>query len=188
MIRSRTSTTAPTSTRSPVSSAASRAVAACSVSPTSTIPPGRLHSPASGSKRRRISTTPHDPGTAGQSSRTCRATSSTKITAPTPRTGRSGYSRLLTHDLDDNALAAAAVELRVEHLLPGTEIERAVGDGQDHLVPQDGALQVRVGIVLAGLVMLVRQPRRRELLEPRLEVLDQSVLPVVDVDARRDVH
>ena len=62
--------------RGRVSSRTSRASAASSVSPTSTAPPGRLHSPLSGSWPRLTSST--------------RSPSST-ITAPTATIGRSGY-------------------------------------------------------------------------------------------------
>ncbi len=40
----------------------------------------------------------------------------------------------LSHRLHDDALAPAAIELRVEDLLPGPEIELPRGDGHDHLV------------------------------------------------------
>src|SRR6185295_13446461 len=39
---------------------------------------------------------------------------------------------LLTDDLDQHPLGAAAVELAVEDLLPGTEVEAAAGDGDHH--------------------------------------------------------
>src|SRR5436190_3414100 len=177
-MRSRTVTTPPTSTSSPVSSRTSRAVAASSVSPVSTAPPGMLHSPLSGARPRRTSST----------------RSPSRMTAPTPTIGRGGYSRssaishLLAHDLDDDALLPAAVELGVEDLLPWTEIQPAVGDRQGHLMAHDGALQVRVGVVFSGLMMAIIEAGRRQLLEPRLKVRDQAALPVVDVDAGGDVH
>src|SRR4051812_47417029 len=63
-------------------------------------------------------------------------------------------------DLHHHALPAPSVELRVEHLLPWAEVERARGDREDHLVTHDGALQVSVGVVLPRLMVLVRQARR----------------------------
>src|SRR4029079_15831367 len=145
MMRSNTSITGPTETISPVSSSTSRAQASSSVSPSSTPPPGRFHSPISGSCARLT--------------RTIR--SSIRTTAPKPITGRSGYAREVNappprsgsraHDFDDDALLAAAVELGVEHLLPRPEVERAAGDRQQHLGPHERALQVRVGAVFAGL-------------------------------------
>src|SRR5687768_6329524 len=124
MIRSKTSITGPTPTDSPVSSATSRATADSSVSPVSTTPPGRLHSPASGSSRRLISTTP-----AAGSPNPAASAAVTYITAPTPTTGRVGYERSVTctvrcaysHHLHHDALLALPVELRVENLLPWAE-------------------------------------------------------------------
>ena len=52
-------------------------------------------------------------------------------------------------------------------------------------MPHQRALQVRVGVVFAGLMMPIVEARRRELLEPHLEIVNEAVLPVVDVDARR---
>src|SRR6266849_4487853 len=63
----------------PVSSRASRIVASRSVSPHSSTPPGSDHSPRSGGWPRRINRT--------RLSRT--------MTAPTPTSGLSGYSRLM---------------------------------------------------------------------------------------------
>ena len=60
---------------------------------------------------------------------------------------------LLPDDLDEHALRAPAVELAVEDLLPRPEVELAVGDGHDHLAAHDLALDVRVGVVLAGVVV-----------------------------------
>src|SRR5688572_13338415 len=95
---------------------------------------------------------------------------------------------LFPHHFHDDALATLAVEFRVEDLFPWPEVECAAGDRQHHLVSHERALQVRIGIVFARLMVLVRHARRRELLQPDLEVLDQTAFPVVDVDARGDVH
>src|SRR5438105_9137173 len=77
-MRSNTSITGPTATDKPVSSSISRVSAASSVSPTSTMPPGRLQCPLSGSYFRLTST----------------IFPSSTITAPTPTIGRSGYWRV----------------------------------------------------------------------------------------------
>src|SRR5688572_27809941 len=102
------------------------------------------------------------------------------MTAPTPTNGRSGYC-LLTHHLHHHALLPLAVELGVEHLFPRPEIELAGGDRQHHLMPHERALEMGIGIVFASLMMLVVEPRRRQLLQPDLEVVNEAVLPVVDV-------
>ncbi len=52
-------------------------------------------------------------------------------------------------------LLAAAVEFAVEDLLPGAEVELALGDGHHHLAAHDLAFHVGVGVVLAGAVVLV---------------------------------
>src|SRR5215510_2654538 len=177
MMRSNTSMTGPTSTRSPVSSSISRASAASNVSPISTIPPGRLHWPLSGSYFRLISTT----------------LPSSTITAPTPTIGRSGYCRvpftlLFTHHLHDDALSALAIELGVEHLFPWTEIEGTARNRQHHLVTHDGAFQMRVRVVFAGLMVPVVETGGRQLLEPRLKIVNQAVLPVIHINTGGDMH
>ena len=71
--------------------------------------------------------------------------------------------------LDQHPLGSLAVELAVEDLLPGAEVELALGDRDDDLAAHDLALQVGVGVVLAGAVVRValgRGVERRQLLEP----------------------
>ncbi len=55
-------------------------------------------------------------------------------------------------------------------------------------MPHNGPLQVSIGIVLARLVVSIVETRRRQLLEPDLEVVNEPLFPVVDVNARGDVH
>src|SRR5207253_119380 len=81
-----------------------------------------------------------------------------------------------------------SVELGVEHLFPRAEIEFSTCDRQHDLVTHDRALQMRVGIVLSGLMVPVVDTGWRQLLEPRLEVADQPFLPVVHIHASSDVH
>src|SRR5215213_6693195 len=111
---------------------------------------------------------------------------------------------LLAKHLDDHSLRPAAVELAVEDLLPGPEVEAALRDRDDHLMVHEQVLQVRVAVVLAAAVMAVvarvRQQlprdvvggllpaRRRDLVEPLERVLVQAGLVVVDPDRRRYVH
>src|SRR5262245_53358810 len=93
----------------------------------------------------------------------------------------------LAEKLDDDPLLPPPVELRIEHLLPWTEVERPLGDREDHLVMDERALEMRVGIVLTGLVMAI-VPRRSELLEPLHEIVLQAALLVVHPDPGGDVH
>src|SRR3990172_8630863 len=88
----------------------------------------------------------------------------------------------LADDFDENALSAPSIELAVEDLLPGTEIELAIGDGDHHLAPHDLPLQVRVGIVLAGPVVAIARDRlpRGQALEPDLIIVMETAFVVVD--------
>ena len=78
--------------------------------------------------------------------------------------------------LTSTRLRPAAVELAVEDLLPRAEVEPALGDGDHDLAAHDLALQVGVGVVLAGPVVAVRGVRlvRRELLQPRVVIVVQA--------------
>jgi len=70
------------------------------------------------------------------------------------------------HHLHNHALPALAVELRIKNALPLSEIEPPAGDRQRRLMVQQEGLQVRVGVVLAGLVVLVSGPAWGKLLQP----------------------
>src|SRR5689334_2637361 len=63
--------------------------------------------------------------------------------------------RSLSHYLDDDALAALPVEFRIKDLLPRAKVELARGDRQHYLMTHDRPLQMRVGVVLACLMMAV---------------------------------
>ena len=98
----------------------------------------------------------------------------------------------------------AAVELAVEDLLPGPEVEPPVGDRDDHLVVDEQILEVGVAVVLAAAVVAVvagvgqqlaghvvgrlLPARRRDLVEPLERVGLQPGLVVVDPHAGGDVH
>src|SRR5574341_1167682 len=92
------------------------------------------------------------------------------------------------YDFNEHPLPAAPVELAVEDLLPGTEVQPSVGDGHHHFASHQLPLDVGVAIVLAGLIVLVRAALRGQPFEERIVVLQQALLVVVDVDARGDVH
>ena len=123
---------------------------------------------------------------------------------PNSVNGDSVAPGLLPKHLDDHPLRPPAVELAVEDLLPGAQVEPAVGHGHDHLVVDEQVLQVRVAVVLAAAVMavvarigqelarhVVRRllpARRRHLVEPLHHVLVQAWLVVVDPHRGGDVH
>src|SRR5882762_8259775 len=97
----------------------------------------------------------------------------------------------LPDDLDQHPLRAPSVELAVEDLLPGSEIQLPAGDRDHDLAPHDLALVVGVGVVLAGAIVPVAfgaRIVRGQLLEPALVVLMEPRLVVVDEHARGDVH
>jgi hypothetical protein len=86
---------------------------------------------------------------------------------------REAARRSLADDLDEDPLRPVAVELAVEDLLPGAEVELALGDGDDDLAAHDLAFEVGVGVVLAGAVVgvpLRRRVERRQAFQPRLVV------------------
>ena len=98
--------------------------------------------------------------------------------------------KLVSDDFDEDAFSAAAVEFGVIDLFPWAEVELAVGDGDDDFAAHDLALEVSVGVVFAGAVVLVLTGggMGRELFEPCVVVFDEAGLGVVDVDAGCDVH
>src|SRR3569623_584018 len=75
-------------------------------------------------------------------------------------------------DLHDDALRPLPVELGIENPLPCAEIQASFGHREGRLVMQEKGFQVSVSIVLAGAVVFVAGPCRRELLKPGLDVLD----------------
>ena len=87
-----------------------------------------------------------------------------------------------------DSFVALAVELGIENLLPGAEVELSVGDWDNDFVVNDQRLQVRVSVVLAGLVMLVVLAEGSQRFQPLVDVLDQAAFIVVDVDSGSDVH
>src|SRR5207245_8736591 len=63
--------------------------------------------------------------------------------------------RSLADHLDQHALGPAAVELPVEDLLPGAEVQLAPGHRHHHLPAHDLPLVVGVAVVLAGAVVVI---------------------------------
>ncbi len=94
-------------------------------------------------------------------------------------------------DLHEHPLRSTSVELAVEDLFPGSEVEFSFGDSNDDLSTHDLPLQMRVGIVLAGPVVLVtlgRGVERGELFEPGFIILVQARLIIVDEHTGGDMH
>jgi hypothetical protein len=61
---------------------------------------------------------------------------------------------LLPNHLHQHALRPSSVELAVKDLLPGAEVELAGGDGDDDFAAHDLPLEVGVGVVFAGAVVM----------------------------------
>src|SRR5438034_10753148 len=95
---------------------------------------------------------------------------------------------LLADDLDKHAFLATAVELAVEDLLPGPEIQLSRGHRNDHFTAHHLTLNMRVGVVLSCSVVMVLVDGfvRRQALEPHLIVVVLSLLVIVAADRARD--
>jgi len=66
-----------------------------------------------------------------------------------------GRGRSVADYLDEEALGATTVELPIEDLLPGTEVELAVGDGYHDLSTHHLPLVVSVPIIFSRSVVMV---------------------------------
>ncbi len=98
-------------------------------------------------------------------------------------------SALLPDHLYQNALPPHSIELTVKDLLPGPEVELAVRDRDNDLAAHDRTLEVRVGVVLAGVVSILGyRLMGRKTFEPFFEVAQEPPLVIVDEDRGRDVH
>ena len=87
-------------------------------------------------------------------------------------------------------LPSSPIELAVKDLLPGAKIQLAVGDRRHHLASHDGALEVGIAVVLAGVVVLVAADRfkRCQLLQPAFKIRQQSAFIIIDKHAGGDIH
>lgn len=71
---------------------------------------------------------------------------------------------------------------------PRPEVELAFGNGDDDLMAEQHSLEVRIRIVLAGLMMHVIGLARSKLFEPLHDVFPKTRLMVVHENAGGDVH
>ena len=97
---------------------------------------------------------------------------------------------LLPDDLHQNPLPPPAIKLSVKYLFPGAEVEAAFGDGDDDFAAHDLALEMGVGVVLAGAVVVVVLYGLvgGEFLEPDFVVVVEAAFVVIDEDGGGDVH
>src|SRR5438067_13583995 len=94
--------------------------------------------------------------------------------------------RSIPDDLHQDPLLPAPVELPVEDLLPGAEIELSFGDGDHYLAAHDLPLVMCVPIVLSRPVVVIALGARivgREPFQPARVVGVEARLVVVDEDA-----
>ncbi len=96
----------------------------------------------------------------------------------------------LPNDLHWYALPPPPVKFPIEDPFPGPQVQPPFGDGNYHFAPHDLPPDVRVCIVLAGVVVaiLARRLMRRHLLKPAIIGLLQAEFTVVGEHRRRDVQ
>jgi len=104
------------------------------------------------------------------------------MNTPDSRRSHSKVAGSLADDLDEHALSSAPVELAVKDLFPRPEVQLALRDRHNHFPAQDLPLQMRVGIVLARAIVMIRGDRlvRRQFLEPHLVIVMEPRLIVID--------
>jgi hypothetical protein len=92
--------------------------------------------------------------------------------------------------LTQHSFAAPTIELARENLFPRSEVELATRDGDDDFATHYLTLHMRVGVVLAGAVVVVARDwiTRRKLLQPDFVVVVETALVIADEDGGRDVH
>ena len=95
---------------------------------------------------------------------------------------------LFPHHFNNDSFRALPVELGIIDLLPGTEVQLSVCHRNDHFVMYDQALKVRIAVGFARAMVPVILAERGQLFEPLVDVLDETVLRIVDIDACRNMH
>ncbi len=90
--------------------------------------------------------------------------------------------------LHDHPLPALPIEFGVKHPLPRSQIQSPVRDWQRRLMVQQQRLQMCVSIILAGLMVFVIRPRRRQFFQPLANILNQSALVIVHIHGSSNVH
>jgi hypothetical protein len=96
----------------------------------------------------------------------------------------------VSNDLDEDPLLSSAVEFAVEELFPRAEIQFAGRDRDHDFAAHDLTLQMRVGVIFAGAIVVVGRGGRvrRQFLQPNLVIVVQTGFIIVDEDRRGDVH
>jgi hypothetical protein len=98
------------------------------------------------------------------------------------------WSALLADQFHEHPLPPASVELAIKDLFPGTEVEFPIGDRDHDFATHDLTLEMRVGVVFAGPVVMVLAGGfvGSKLLEPDFVIVVQTGLVIVDEDRGAD--
>src|SRR5918995_4174363 len=94
----------------------------------------------------------------------------------------------VSDDFHQHSFAAPAVEFAVKNLFPWAKIQPAVRDGDDDFPPHHLPFDVSIAVVLASLIVLIHGIMRRDTLQKAIVICKQTLLVIVDVDARGNVH
>jgi hypothetical protein len=97
-------------------------------------------------------------------------------------------AQLFAHYFHDDTLVALSIEFRVENTLPRAEVESPCRNRNDYLVVNEQCFQMGVAICFARIVMPIVFAKWRQLLEPLVDVFNQSAFVVIYVNTRSDVH
>src|SRR5579884_1587758 len=95
--------------------------------------------------------------------------------------------RSFTHHRNhDGALAWANIAFQMHNLLPGSQQELAVGNGNGQFRPQERCLEMRMTIaVVPGLLVTIGAAGRQQPIEDRRKILPQARLELNGADSRR---
>src|SRR5947207_15765457 len=74
--------------------------------------------------------------------------------------------------LDDHPLRPLAIEFSIEDALPSPQIKLAGDDRQNHLMVHQDGFEVRIAVILAGLVMPVILEKGRQTFQPLVYIDD----------------
>ncbi len=62
---------------------------------------------------------------------------------------------LFSDDFNQDPFGPTTIELTIENLFPGSEVQSAFGNGHDHFSPHDLSFVMGVAVIFAGSVMVV---------------------------------
>ncbi|VTR70089.1 hypothetical protein DESC_780278 [Desulfosarcina cetonica] len=96
---------------------------------------------------------------------------------------------LFPDDLHQHPLFTAAIKLTIENTLPGAEIQAPLRNGHDHLPAHDLPFHMRIGIVFADIVPILRHRFvGGQFFQPDIIVVVQAGFIVIDEHRGGDVH